>query len=165
MGVCAWGFARCVAGGLHIVSWWLSGSFQCWLLEGCWLLVARVPVEALRQGWPPLWPELPACESTVRACVSVCGCLQFLFVFAVVGVCVCCCCGCGLLLLLCLWVVCLDIVGSALRLSFNSEPTLHDRLAKATPGYLPKHFSELKHRCHICVGMTIAVTVDLKRNL
>ena len=57
--------------------------------------------------------------------VSVCGCLQLLVVVAVVGRCFYCFCGCGLLLLLRLWVVSLDIVvGAALLLSFNFEPTL-----------------------------------------
>ena len=45
----------------------LAPAFQGWLLEGCWLLLARVPVAVLRQGRPPLRPELPAC-----GCVCVC---------------------------------------------------------------------------------------------
>ena len=96
----------------------VAPAFQCWLLERCWLLVARVLVAVLRQGRRPLRPELPACDSTVCVCVCcvlcgfvvVCGCLHLPVVVPAVGVCFCCCRGCGLWLLLCLWVVCLDIV-------------------------------------------------------
>ena len=41
------------------------------MLEGCWLLVGGVLLAVLRQGRPPLRPELPACESTVRVFVCV----------------------------------------------------------------------------------------------
>ena len=54
----------------------LAPAGQRWLLEGCWLLVARVPVAVLRQGWPPLRPQLPACESTVCVCVCACVCVD-----------------------------------------------------------------------------------------
>ena len=46
----------------------LVPAFQCQVLEGCWLLVARVELAVLRQGRPPLRPELPACESHITCC-------------------------------------------------------------------------------------------------
>ena len=84
----------------------LAPAFQVWMLEGCWLLFARVLMAVLQQGMPPLWPELPPCESTVCVCVCVsrfavvCSCWSLLlwsvvvFVAFVVLVC-CCCCVCG----------------------------------------------------------------------
>ena len=97
----------------------LVPAYQGWLLDGCWLLVARFKVDVLRQGRPPLRPELPTCESTGCVCVCVawwlcavvCSCLALLllvvFVLAAVVAVVC-------VLLQCLWEVYFDIVDSAL---------------------------------------------------
>ena len=74
----------------------LVPAFQCWVLEGCWLMVARVLLAVLRQEGPPLRPELPACKSTVCVCVSFWGCVGL---FAVVYRC----CSCWRLCLLLLW--------------------------------------------------------------
>ena len=130
-------------------------AFQGWLLQGCWLLVARILLAVLRQGRPPLRPELPACESTVRVCFGlwlravVCICLSlllwsgFVFVAVVVVVC-CCCCVCWWCALTLLALPCVSI-------------SIWNLLCEAVTSNWPssaRYSLNVESRCHILDGNT-----------